>query len=191
MATSDPVQGTTALHQHVWNNPGAAGALIPTHMVCGAMGDVPYHPVLAQVRRSSFLCQQHWHSSSLSSLWDRLQIWVSVPKILETSALQTSGALQPERVGVPCITGTYSRLWVLVYEEVGIVFVFLTVSFLLTWRQLQETAVLTGEHYGTIGWVSSSNLTFPQEKKIVKETSKQEWADMCTMVWKGHSENLQ
>lgn len=76
MAASDPVQGTRAQQQHVWSTPGAPGALIPTHMVCGAMGDVPHQPVLAQVPAGCLptLAQQ--------------QTWVAVPKILETAALQ-------------------------------------------------------------------------------------------------------
>lgn len=38
------------------------------------------------------------------------------------------------------------------------------------------------------GLPSTVSTGWGQEKK---KTSKQEWADMCTMVWKGPSENLQ
>lgn len=72
----------------------------------------------------------HWHSSN--PLVGRLQIWVAVPKILETAALQHFWCRAPWKgVSVPCITGTYSRLGMFTYEEVS-VFVFLTFSFLLT-----------------------------------------------------------
>lgn len=111
-ATSDPVQGTTALHQCAWSTPGAPGALISTHVVCGAIGDVPHHPVLAQVPADCLpiLAQQQLlpHCGrGCRSGWLYLKSW-------KQQLCSTSGALQhPERVlGVPCITGTYSRLWV-------------------------------------------------------------------------------
>lgn len=87
-----------------------------------------------------------WHSSSSFSLMGEaadLGNYCQKPGNGNSAALLAPCSRNHLKgcCSMPCIKGTVWGISVFIYEEIGVAFVFLMLSLLPMWRQLQETAV--------------------------------------------------